>query len=118
MEEDASRRAASLHEVRVSAHLAACHQTFPEPKQITNHPDRSCHQSQANNRSLGGPALTNYSSTLEPLLSVSRLLVPDFRSGQPLNQKPLPQPVLLASWQPPATTSQTLLSVKTTVLLN
>lgn len=118
MEEDASRRAASRYEVHASAHLADCHLTFPEPKQMTNRPDRSCHQSQATNRSLGGPVLTNYSSTSEPLLNSPRSPLPEIRIVQSFKQKTLPQPVLLASWQPPTTISQTLMGVKTTVLLN
>lgn len=117
IEEGASRSASSATEIHAT-HVAGCHRTFPEPKQVYSCPNRSCHQSQADNGSLGGQVLANYSSAPEPLLSGSRLPLPDNRINQPLKQRALPQTVLLASWQPPATTSQTLQSVKTTVMLN
>lgn len=117
IEEDAYRRTALQHQ-KHEAHVADCHLTFPEPKQVSRCPDRSCHQNQASNRSLGGPVLTSHTNSQEPLLSSPRLPLPDFRTGEPIKLKAHPQPVLLAEWHAPTTTSQTLLSVRTTVLLN
>ena len=116
MEEDALRRAFSWHE-RHENPVADCHLTYPEPKLSADCPDRSCHQNQAGNRSLGGPVLTVLSGTLEPLLNASRLPLPTVRAGHPLHRIALNQPRLSATWQPPRTTSQALLGVKSTVLL-
>lgn len=117
IEEDAYRRTALQHNAHES-HVADCHLTIPEPKQVSRCPDRSCHQNQAASRSLGGPVLTNHTNMQEPLLSSPRLPLPDLRTGEPAKVKIQPQPVLLATWQPPTTISQTLLSVRSTVLLN
>lgn len=108
---------ASWHQAH-GAHATNCHLTFPEPQQTIRCPDRSCHQSQAASRSLGGPVISGYSGTQEPVLGGSRLPQPDLRIGRPLQLKPRPEPILLAAWSPLTTTSQTLKSVKTTVLLN
>jgi len=118
MKEDTSKRASSPHEVCTISHVASCHLPLPTPEQVAAVPNRSCHQSQAANRSLGGPVLTNHTNSLAPILTGSRLPMPDLRIGQALKQKSLPQPLLLASWHPPTITSQTLMGVKTTVLLN
>jgi len=117
IEEDASRRTAVTHDVS-PAHVTDCHLIFSEPVQATSCPDRSCHQSQAPNRSLGGPEYSSHVDIPDPLLSGLRLPLPGFRSGQPLHLKSLPAPVLLASWQPPTTPSQTMLGVRSTVLMN
>ena len=118
MEDDAARRTSSRHEVHAPTHLAGCHLTVHEPKQITSSTNSSCHQTQVDNRSLGGPVLTNHTGTPEPLLNGSRVPLPNLRIGEELEQKIRLQPVLLASWQAPTTISQTLMSVRTTVLLN
>jgi len=118
LEEDASKRASSKYEVHSNPHVASCHLPLPEPKQVTTCPNRSCHQSQASNRSLAGSVLTNHTNTLAPVLNGSRLPMPDIRICQALKHKTKTEPVLLSSWQPPATTSQSLIGVKTTVLLN
>jgi hypothetical protein len=118
MEDDAARRASSRYEVHASSHITGCHLKLPEPKQITSCTNHSCHQTQAASRSLGGAVLTNNTGTPEPLLNGVRVPLPDLRVGQSFKQKELPQPVLLASWHPPTTVSQTLMGVRTTVLLN
>lgn len=118
MEDDAAQRASSRYEVHASSHVASCHLKLPKPKQTAICTNRSCHQTQAASRSLGGPVLTNYTGTPEPLLNGLRVPLPDLRVGQSFKQKKLPQPVLMASWHPPTTVSQTLMGVRTTVLLN
>ncbi|PLX88824.1 MAG: hypothetical protein C0618_03335 [Desulfuromonas sp.] len=116
--EDGGLRTTRLGSDPHAAHVAGCHLTFPEPAQVVNCPDRSCHQSQSNHRSLGGPVLTGNTLSTAPLLNPSRLPLPTVRSGQVLVQYSPPDSPLLAAWQPPTTPSQTLLSVRTTVLLN
>lgn len=116
MEEDAAKRT-SAHSAH-AAHVTDCHLVFTEPQPVSTCPDRSCHQNQAPSRSLGGPELSTLAETSETLIGNPRLQHPTFRSSEPLPMQTIPEPSLLASWQPPATLSQTLLGVKTTVLLN
>lgn len=117
IEEDNSRRIVTAHNQH-PAHVTNCHLILSEPVQSVNCPDRSCHQSQAPNRSLGGPEYSSHIDSPDPLLGGLRLPLPAFRSGQPLQLKPLPAPILLASWHPPTTPSQTMLGVRSTVLMN